>query len=276
VREGDKLILVCGGDGTINEVINGIAPGDASLGILPGGTANIAAKELGLPHDPVQAAREFSTWRPRRIALGLARLSATPDPSGRGPLLQQAKGDGGETPPLQEHRRYFLSVAGVGFDAYVVHRLSPAFKLSAGVMAYIVEALRQTWRYPFPRFRCSADGREFHATFAVVHRTSRYAGWFHLAPNANLFEDKLSLCAFHSNRRSRYFVYAAAALARRHRRLHDVELVEDRKVECVAAEPGTRIYIELDGELAGRLPASFEVIPDALTLLVPDSVSPRT
>ncbi len=244
VQAGDDLILVCGGDGTLNEVINGMAPANVPLAILPGGTANIAAKELRLPHDPLRAACELVNWSPRRLALGLAT-----GPSGA--------------------RRYFFSVAGVGFDAYVIQQLSSSFKMSAGVAAYVLEALRQVWRYSFPRFRCGIEGEPRQATFAVIHRTSRYAGWLHLAPGANLWEPRLSLCLFKSAHRLRYFAYAAAVLARQHLRLSDVELVETRKVECAASEPGTRIYFELDGELAGELPASFEVVPDALTVLVP-------
>jgi diacylglycerol kinase family enzyme len=280
VEQGDDLVLVCGGDGTLNEVINGMTPSGVPLGILPGGTANIAAKELGLPHDPVRAARELPAWSPRRIALGLATWTLAAEDSGRKPPEPTQSG---EKPPL---RRYFLSVAGVGFDAYVVHRLSSGFKMSAGILAYVIEAVHQLRRYSFPRFRCVVqDGKpetphrgvsapiapdpELQATFAVVQRTSRYAGWLHLAPSANLFRSGFSACLFKSAHRGRYIVYSAAVLARQHLRLRDVELLEARKVDCAAVEPGARIYFELDGELAGQLPATFEAAPDALTLLAP-------
>ncbi len=253
VGEGDELILVCGGDGTINEVINGMMPGNVTLGILPGGTANIAAKELGLPHNPVRAARQLPTWSPRRIALGLAAW----------PGASQA------APTTNPGRRYFLSVAGVGFDATIVRRVSLGLKTSAGVGAYILEALRQVLSYSFPRFICGVEGEKFQASFAVVQRTSRYAGWLHLAPSANLFDARFSLCLFKSPHRARYLLYAAAVLARQHLRLTDVKLVEARKIGCAAVESGTPIYFELDGELVGQLPATFEVVPDALTLLVP-------
>lgn len=250
--QGAGLVLVCGGDGTINEVINGITPGETTLGILPAGTANIIAKELGLPHDPLRAARQLPHWSARRIPLGLATW-----PAGTG------------APDSKVERRYFLSVAGVGFDAYIVHKLATSFKLSWGVAAYIFEAVRQALRYSFPPFVCQTEGQERHATFMVVHRTKLYAGWLHLAPSANLFDARLSLCLFKSRHRARYFFYAAAVLARQHLRLADVELVESRKVVCAVEECGTPIYFEVDGELAGQLPASFEIVSDALTLLVP-------
>ena len=251
VEEGTDLVIVCGGDGTINEVVNGLVPGKTVLGILPGGTANIIAKELRLPHHPVRAARQLSRWGPRRIALGKAVWACA---NGR--------------PVADEEHRLFLSVAGVGFDAHVVYQLSAAFKMSLGVVAYGWEAIRQALRYRFPAFLCQAEGQERRATFAVVHRTKLYAGWFHLAPTANLFESRFALCLFKSPRRERYFLYAAAAATRQHLRLRDVELMDARRIVCTS-EGQALIRFELDGELVGTLPATFEIVPDALTLLVP-------
>jgi len=251
VAEGTDSVIVCGGDGTINEVVNGMVPGNTVLGILPGGTANIIAKELGLPHHPVRAARQLSRWGPRRIALGRAVWPGA---------NSQAVAD--------QERRLFLSVAGVGFDAHVVYELSLPFKKSLGAVAYGWEAIRQVLRYPFPAFLCQAEGQQRRATFAVVHRTKLYAGWFHLAPTANLFESRFTLCLFKSPRRERYFLYAVAAATRQHLRLQDVELVDARRIVCTS-EGQALIRFELDGELMGTLPATFEIVPDALTLLVP-------
>jgi YegS/Rv2252/BmrU family lipid kinase len=251
VAEGTDLVIVCGGDGTINEVVNGMVPGNRVLGILPGGTANIVAKELGLPQHPVRAAKELSRWGPRRIPLGRAVWT-----SGNG------------QPAAEKEHRLFLSVAGVGFDAHVVSELSLPFKMSLGVVAYGWEAIRQALRYGFPAFLCQTEGPERRATFAVVHRTKLYAGWFHLAPTANLFDSRFVLCLFKSRRRERYFLYAAAAATRQHLRLRDVELVDTRRIVCTS-EGHAPIRFELDGELVGTLPATFEIVPDALTLLVP-------
>jgi diacylglycerol kinase (ATP) len=254
VRQGDDLVLVCGGDGTVNEVINGLAPGATPLGIVPGGTANIIAKELRLPHNPMRAAHEFPGWKPQRIALGQATWRAAVPPSA-------------SAPPME--RRFFLSVAGVGFDAYIVHRLSTSFKLSWGVAAYVTEAVLQALRYPFPSFVCQTEQGERRATFAVIHRSGHYAGWLPLAPTASLFRPSFSTCFFKSRSRARYFLYAAAVFLRQHLRLRDVELLEGRKFDCAGEVPGKPLYFELDGELVGELPASFEIVPDALTLLVP-------
>ena len=265
--DGCDLVLVCGGDGTINEVINGLAPCQIPLGILPGGTANILGKELQLPHNPIQAAAELPRWKPRRIALGQATWNARlPDPATGGTGVQGNTTPPGSAGPL---RRYFLSVAGIGFDAHIVYRLSMPLKMSWGVAGFVFEAIRQWARYPFPSFVCKMDNRESQATFAVIHRTRLYAGWLRLAPSASLFEPRFTACLFPSRSRARYLLYAAAVVLRTHTRLHDVELVDAQKVSCAPADNSAVLRFELDGELVGALPATFEVVPDALTLLAP-------
>ncbi|HEV2419852.1 MAG TPA: YegS/Rv2252/BmrU family lipid kinase [Terriglobia bacterium] len=244
------LVIACGGDGTIYEVINGLAHASVPLGILPGGTANIIAKELGLPHDPVQAARKLPGWLPQRIALG--HVTGQPVlPSKSAEIVD----------------RYFLSVAGVGFDAYVIHHLGLQFKMSLGVAAYVIEGIRQVLRYGFHPIVCQTDRKEFEATFAIVQRASRYAGWFRTAPNQSITNQIFGLSLFKSRSRFRYFLYGAAVLARQ--RLRDTDLIEVRQVAFRPAQPSARIFFELDGEVAGTLPATFTVAPGALTLLMP-------
>ena len=255
---GTDVVLVCGGDGTINEVINGLAGSQVSLGLLPGGTANILARDMGLPLDPVRAAKELSRWSPRRIPLGKASW-----------FIEKAATNG--TPARKEQLiRYFMSVAGIGYDAYVVYKLSSQMKLVWGVAGYIMEALRQVFRYPFQSFSCRTDGGPDRvATFAAAQRAGNYGGWLRLTPEARFFDDRFSLCLFKSPNRARYFLYSALVLAQQHFQLDDVELVEARKLCCAAMEAGETIRFELDGELVGTLPATFEIVPDALTLLAP-------
>ena len=107
------------------------------------------------------------------------------------------------------------------------------------------------------------------ATFAVAQRARNYGGWLHLTPDARFFDDRFTLCLFKSHNRARYFLYAGLVLAHQHFHLGDVELVETRKLCCAARVAGETIRFELDGELVGTLPATFEIVPDALTVLVP-------
>jgi diacylglycerol kinase (ATP) len=253
VASGVDVVLACGGDGTINEVINGLAPSQIPLGILPGGTANILAHELRLPINPVRAARELAHWTPRRIALGRSRWG------------------GGSENGTQAGCRYYISVAGVGFDAEIVYKLSSWMKINFGVVGYAMEAFRQLMAYSFPRFSCRLDGRVRQGTFAVIHRTRLYAGWLHLAPSADLFAPHFAVCSFPSRSRLRYLLYAMAVLLRQHLRLSGVSLDQCAEVVCTSPDPSATIRFELDGELAGTIPATFEIVPDALTLLVPKS-----
>lgn len=257
VNRGADVVFACGGDGTINEVINGLAPSQVPLAILPGGTANILAHELRIPLNPVSAARRFSRWSPRRIALGRARWTAAAATSDKG------------IPSPQASSRYYVSVAGVGYDAEVVYKLSPWLKKNFGVVGYVMEALRQFVTYSFPKFSCRMDGIERQFTFGVIHRTRLYAGWLHMAPSANLFKPYLAVCSFPSRSRARYLLYATAVLLRQHLRLRDVSLDHCSTAECSLLNSTDTVWFELDGELGGTLPATFEVVPDALTLMVP-------
>jgi diacylglycerol kinase (ATP) len=250
VAAGSNLVIVCGGDGTINEAVNGIARSTVPLGVLPGGTANIIANELRLPHNLLQAARELPGWKPRRIALGLVRGTTAPLPRSQAAV-----------------QRYFLSVAGIGYDAYVIRKLTFGFKMALGVVAYVLEGVKQVMHYSFPPLVCRTDGREIRATFAVVQRTSRYAGWFRTAPRQSVIRPQFGVSLYKSRHRLRYFLYGAAILAQR--TLPDIEQMEVQKIAFSAEMPETPIYFELDGELAGMLPATFEVAPDTLSLLMP-------
>jgi diacylglycerol kinase (ATP) len=246
VLRGQDLVIVCGGDGTIHEVLNGLAGSQVPMAILPGGTANIAAREFLLPRNPVRAARELPLWQPRRIGLGIARWN-----------------------PAAPDSRFFLTVAGIGFDAYIIHRLSTSFKMAMGVAAYVMEAIRQAFRYRFPLFRCRMNEAESTQTFAVVHRGALYAGWLHTAPGGDILKSSLQVTTFASRNRYRYFAYAAGVLLRQHLRMNGVKLVQTPRLECQPEPACDPPLFELDGELTGALPVTFEVAPDALTLLLP-------
>lgn len=249
VKKECDLVIVCGGDGTINEVINGMAPCRVPLAILPGGTANIVAKELGLPGRIVAAARQLPSWRPCRIPLGRANWDAV------GSACQ----------------RYFLAVAGIGFDARIISQLDVAMKLRTGVVAYGWEALRQVFRYGFPRFQCDVNGSNASATFAVIQRSRRYAGWLRLARSHSVRDLGFSCCFFEGSNPARYFQYALGILTQTHHRLPDVRLLSGSSIRCLSEQPDQAVYFEVDGELTGRIPVTFESVPDALTLLAPKS-----
>ena len=248
VKKGCDLVIVCGGDGTINEVVNGLAPSHLPLAILPGGTANIVAKELGLPGDIVKAARQLPFWRPCRIPLGRANWEES----------------------ASVRQRFFIAVAGVGFDARIISQLNIDAKLRVGVVAYGWEAVRQVFRYTFPSFQLSMASSMVSTTFAVIQRSGRYAGWLRLALPHSIREANFSCCMFEGSGPGRYFRYALGVLTQTHQRLPDVRVLNGSSIHCGNTRSGDPIYFEVDGELAGRLPVTFETVPDALTLWAPE------
>jgi len=240
IKTGAELIVVCGGDGTINAVVGGMAHSHVPLAILPGGTANVLARELGLPLEISAAARAISRSTPRRVALG------------------------------QAGTRYFVLMAGVGFDARVVREVDGRWKKLFGMTTYVIEALRQlVWFGAPPPFILCADGQRQIATFACISK-SQFYGPIRMVREADLFSDHFHTYCFHSANPLRYVLYALAVLAGSAGRLSDITHIRSRKFHCEQiGTNGAKVFLQVDGELVGQLPCTIEIVPDALTLLVP-------
>jgi diacylglycerol kinase (ATP) len=254
VREQRQLVIACGGDGTLNEVVNGLAEASnghrVPLALLPGGTANILAKELDLPWDIPGAARRLVHGEVREIALGLATPLEQPD-----------------------RRRYFLSVAGAGPDGMIVYSVDLSLKARVGILAYWWQGAREVLRYTFPRFRVRAGDRQLEATLAVVGRTKNYGGPFKITDQADLFEDQFEVMALTTQSGFRYLSYLPTLWMGN---LRKEENVHFWKAESLVCEPldANPVYAQVDGESLARLPIEFSIVPHALKLLVPrDSVA---
>lgn len=256
VQRGCELVVVCGGDGTINEVVNGIAGSHTPLALLPGGTANILAKELRIPWNIPAAARLIARGRQVRIALGLATWK--PGSNGgpkKGPAI-----------PLQ---RYFLCVAGAGPDGAIVHGVNTAHKLRIGILAYWLEGLRQFFTYPFPFFRISSPEKELAAGLIVVGRTEHYGGPFRITTEASLFENQFEIIAYEKKSRLLLLLCLPAIWLGCLRSMPGIHSWKTAQVSCASAD-ANEIFSQLDGEASSTLPVEFRIIPDALTLIVPD------
>jgi diacylglycerol kinase (ATP) len=249
VREHRQLVIACGGDGTLNEVVNGLAQSSngnrVPLALLPGGTANILAKELDIPWDIPRAARRLVNGQVREIALGLAT-----------PLEQP------------ERKRYFLSVAGAGPDGMIVYSIDLGLKARVGILAYWWQGAREVFRYTFPRFRVLAGDRQLEATLVIVGRTKNYGGPFKITDQADLFEDQFEVLALTTQSGFRYLSYLPTLWMGNLRKEKDVFFWKAEKLICepLDARP---VYAQLDGEPLTRLPIEFSIVPRALKLLVP-------
>src|SRR3989449_866933 len=186
--EGRGLVIACGGDGTLNEVINGLAAQQnghrVPLALLPGGTANILAKELDLPWDIPSAAEKLVRGSVKEIALGLAT-----------PLEQPEK------------RKYFLSVGGAGPDGMIVYGIDLDLKSRLGILAYWWQGARQLFSYNFPRFRVATKEEMIEASLVIVGRTKNYGGPFKITTGADLFEDQFEVMGLTTQSGLRYLSY---------------------------------------------------------------------
>jgi diacylglycerol kinase (ATP) len=242
IREGSEMILAAGGDGTLNEVIQGMAHSTVPLGILPAGTANVLATEIGLGQDLERAVKIIPKCVTRRIALGRVDCG--------------------------EERRYFLSMAGAGFDAQIVYDLASGLKEKLGKAAYWVAGFAQAIKR-FPEFAIEIDGTaRGTGSFALASRVRNYGGDFEIARHASLGGDRFEVVVFRGRHALPYFKYLCGMIAGRLEGMSGVSFQTGKEVR-VFDPADRRIHIQVDGEYAGRLPATIVIVPDALTLLVP-------
>ena len=234
--EAFDLVVAAGGDGTVNEAINGLAQSGLPLAVIPLGTANVLAAEIGLRTDPVSIARCVALGQPRPIALGAA------------------------------NGRRFLLMAGAGFDAHVVAGVGVGMKRWLGKGAYVLSALRQLLMFPFSAYEVQTDNTIHHAASVIVANGRRYGGRFMSAPGASLERATLQVGLFERGGRLAAIAYALALVTGRLPRLPSYRLVEARRVE-IHGRPGEPL--QGDGDVIGHLPAAIEVLPNALELVHP-------
>lgn len=244
-QNGRGLVIACGGDGTVNEVVNGLAGTQTPLAILPTGTANVLGKELGLTGNIAEAVRRNLGGRLQRIALGLARR----DPPGA-------------------WERYFVCVAGAGVDGSMVHQVDARLKDQTGELAYWLTGISHFFTYPFYAFPAVVGDQSFQAAQVIIGRTKYYAGPFRITVGADLFSNRFEVAIFTSTNRFRYPAHVGEVWSARLQEQRDVHFVKTDRVRC-DSPPDATVYAEIDGEPAGSLPIEFRIVPDALTLVAP-------
>ncbi len=238
---GATTIAVAGGDGTLNEAINGLAeiPGGAArLALIPLGTANVLAAELGMTGAPEAVAAAIAGDAVRRIRLG------------------EIAGAWGT--------RRFAMMAGVGFDARVVANVSLPLKRATGKFAYAWQTLREWRRHRPRRFRIVADGDACEAYSAILAKGHFYGGRFVAAPRASLDADSLELVLFGRGGRLAVLGYALALGLGRLHRCRSVRIVTARDIAIDFAAGGNAAaddaaLVHADGEIVGRLPVRFTI-----------------
>lgn len=261
LQRGCDAVIACGGDGTVHEILQTLAGTEIALGVIPLGTANALAANLGLIGTPEEAARKLLNATPARIPVGRIHFQ---DRAGR---------------PTS---RYFLVAAGVGPDALLMSRLRTGMKRRFGYVVYLLEAFRIWATDPFPLFeaRLTVNGSDVERIEAVSQllavRVRSFGGVLReLAPGATLRDGNLHLLAFKTRDRMRYLRFLLAVVAGRHRFSREIEHIDAHRVEC-RPQNGSRapVFVEADGEVLGSLPVHIETVPRALTLLIPSGAQP--
>jgi diacylglycerol kinase (ATP) len=264
VLAGFDTIFACGGDGTIHNVIQVLANTSTALAILPMGTANALAHDLGLPMNVTAAARAALDAAPRRIALG---------------QIQCLDLEG------QPRTRFFIVAAGAGVDAHLFYRLRTGTKQRMGMAAYYAKAWQLWFSYPMTRFQVEfsetapGDSRRAEVTELMAVRVRNFGGVLQeLAPGASLDRNDLRLVFCSTASRLAYLLYVTRGLLRRNWKVPGIDLAHSVRVSCqyrrCSASEGSSqtqpvVYAEADGELVGTLPAEITIVPEALTLLAP-------
>ena len=230
------VVVAAGGDGTINEVANGLVGSALPLAIIPLGTANVLAAEIGLAADAASLARTILDGPAVQIHPGVA------------------------------NGRHFLLMAGVGFDAEVVAAVTARLKRWLGKSAYVMQSLSLLLRYDYPRFRLTIDGRGYDACSAIVAKGRFYAGRHICAPDGGLAKPRFEVCIFKRSGPLAVVRYGAALLFGRLPYHPDVLLVSGRDIRV---EGPSTARVQGDGDPFGTLPLSIGLAPRTLSLVTP-------
>jgi YegS/Rv2252/BmrU family lipid kinase len=239
-RNGTTDVIVAGGDGTINEVIQGMIGSNLRLGILPRGTANALARELGLPMDIKAALKIAATGASRRVHFGVA-IDET-----------------------NNKQRHFALMAGIGLDASVVRRVQPGLKKRIGKGAFWISGLSHLATWDPKPFTLEIEGKSYTATFAAIGKAARYGGDLMVTPRARLDEPIFEVCLIESSSRFTYLHLLSYVMREgMPQNMEGVRFIKTDRVRALGDAP-----VQVDGEIIGQLPMRFEISPHSLEVIV--------
>jgi len=238
IADQAAAVIVWGGDGTVNEVANGLAGTDVPILPCPVGTENLLAKELHVPSEPTRIIDMLRTGQVVDCDLGLI------------------------------NGRNFLLIIGVGFDGEVVRRLSASRSGHISHLSYFWPIWRTFWEHDFPRMRIVADGREIFDDFglAFIGNISRYAVGLRICRDAVFDDGLLDLVVFSCRQQTALLLHAAWTLLRRHPLKGNVTY---RQFRTLRIETQPQVACQVDGDLGPSTPLDVSVSKDRIKLLIP-------
>jgi YegS/Rv2252/BmrU family lipid kinase len=257
---GRKFIIACGGDGTINEVANGIllAENGAELGILPSGTGGDFRRSLGMPDEPRDAAQTLK--KGKTVPMDVGRVSFI-DFDGK---------------PAS---RYFLNVSSFGLAASIIQRVKTSKSLDwlpldviKGPTSFALSTLQEVLGLDTTKVRVRIDDGEEHSLTTVnfcVANARYFGGGMKIAPKAKLSDGLLDVVNIGDMKSAKIILNVYTLYRGTHLSLPEVRSTRSYRIEARPLDRDEKIMIEVDGELPGILPALFEVVPSALNIRVP-------
>lgn len=241
-RPGADCVVAVGGDGSVNEVVNGLKDTPASLAILPAGTANVIARELNIPPDPIVLADLIANGQSRVMDAGI------------------------------HNERRFLLGAGAGLDAAIVKRVSERRGRRSGLSKWVVPSISTCLSYTFPHIRVEIDGETIsdNAQYVVIGICRYSAGVFPATPHAKIEDGLLDVCIFHDLNPLKLATIACTAPFGKHIHRRDVIHQTGKHIRLLPNQENP-IPLQIDGDPAGALPAEFTIEPEAIRVIAPHS-----
>lgn len=240
LKKTDRIV-VAGGDGTINEVINGLLssqqPGTKKipLSIIPIGTANVLAKELGIPEDIDGAVHVLLSGSAKKISLG--RINGS----------------------------YFALMAGIGFDGETVLGVNNDFiKKISGKLAHIISGFKVLMGYNPAQIKLVTPDKELQGYTAIIGNAKCYGGFFYVTPGASVTDDHLDICVYQGRTRMALIRFIIGVLRQNHLDFKDVDYLKASEMEILS---DSRVHVQIDGEYFGTLPVKIEVVRDAINIV---------
>lgn len=250
LKKSPSLIIAAGGDGTINEVINGIAGEAIPLAIIPLGTTNVLAKELGIPEN-VKGALEVA-------------ISRTPTVVSLGKIVRSLEDNRNiqSTHPSSFFSRLFVLMAGIGFDGETVFGIDDNIKKFSGKGAYIYSGMKTLFHFHPNELIFDIDGTMHSGYSAIISKAAKYGGNFKITPDASLADPSFYVCIFKGKNRFDILRYVFGIASRTHLNFKDIEYLKATNIEIKG-----NAHIQIDGDYCCMTPAKVEVVPYILRLV---------
>lgn len=238
--DGYHAVVAAGGDGTVNEVINGLVGSQTALGVLPLGTVNIWAREMGLSMDMLKAAISLSEAQLTQIDVGMAG------------------------------NRYFLLMAGIGFDAAVTATVCAKEKKRLGAIAYVKQAIQIAWNFRGVSPKLRIDGKRVRGRILMVTigNSQLYGGVIKFTAHATVNDGLLDVCVIKGEGMLSAPRRLISIFARHYNRDPKVQYYQAKQIE-IRGQKGKVLPVQVDGDYLGKTPMNFRVVPNSLWVLVP-------